>query len=196
MRRWDDVNGGVRRRAAETRGQPLDRIFDHLPVTQRLVNGDPSRVAGLPQDLDQRCDRNTRCIVEGHVGEECWAGMAAIEGMRPIGIEADVLGVEIDDMGGKTTQRARPAIVTAGEQVRRLERNAEVLAIHAAHHVEAFLHRLAKRPPMGLLGERDAPLRGFVRRTLRMGNIGLALQHDANERGTEPFCEVEMRRDV
>ena len=81
--------------------------------------------------------------------------MAAIEGMRPIGIEADVLEVEIDDKGGETTQRARPAIVTAGEQVRRLERNAEVLAIHAAHHVEAFLHRLAKRPPMGLLGERD-----------------------------------------
>ena len=122
--------------------------------------------------------------------------MAAIEGMRPIGIEADVLEVEIDDMGGETTQRARPAIVTSGKQVRRLERNAEVLAIHAAHHVEAFLHRLAKRPPMGLLGERDSPLRGFVRRTLRMGNIGLALQHDANERGTEPFCEVEMRRDL
>ena len=48
---------------------------------------------------------------------------------------------------------------------------------------------------MGLLGQRDAPLRGFVRRTLRMGNIA-SLCNMVHERGAEPLCQIEMRRDV
>ena len=41
--------------------------------------------------------------------------MAAFEGMQPIGIQANVLEVEIDDMVGETAARVRFAIVASGE---------------------------------------------------------------------------------